>query len=76
VTWNPVTTPAGVKIVNYQVIVNRGTAIEHVLLAQRHRHFIPGQFLEPDTRTGGEVPAREESGNQTITALPSFRTSS
>ena len=35
---------------------------------------IPGEFLEPDTKTGGELLARESSGNQTITALPSFRT--
>jgi len=36
---------------------------------------IPGEFLEPGTATGGELLARDESGNQTITALPSFRTS-
>jgi hypothetical protein len=35
---------------------------------------IPGEFLEPATKTGGEVLAREKSRNQTITALPSFRT--
>jgi hypothetical protein len=35
---------------------------------------VPGEFLEPGTTTGGEVLAREKSGNQTITALPSFRT--
>ena len=35
---------------------------------------IPGEFLEPGTRTAGELLAREKSGNQTITAFPSFRT--
>jgi len=35
---------------------------------------IPGEFLRPATETGGEVLARERSGNQTITALPSFGT--
>ena len=36
---------------------------------------IPGEFLEPGTETGGEILARDKSGNQTITALPSFSTS-
>jgi hypothetical protein len=36
---------------------------------------IPGEFLEPGTETGGEILARDQSGNQTITALPSFSTS-
>jgi hypothetical protein len=35
---------------------------------------IPGAFLEPGTKTGGELLARERSGNQTITAFPAFRT--
>jgi hypothetical protein len=35
---------------------------------------IPGEFLKPGTETGGEVLAREKSGNQTITAFPPFRT--
>jgi hypothetical protein len=35
---------------------------------------IPGEFLQPATKTGGELLARERSRNQTITALPSFST--
>jgi hypothetical protein len=35
---------------------------------------IAGQVLEPGTELGGEVLAKDKNGNQTITALPSFRT--
>jgi hypothetical protein len=75
VTWEPVTRPAGVKIVSYQVIVNQGSReLSMYLPPSATSATIPGEFLEPGTKTGGEVLAREKSGNQTITALPSFRT--
>lgn len=75
VTWEPVTTPAGVKIVTYQVIVNQGTReLSMYVPASVTSVTIPGEFLAPGTKTGGEVLARERSGNQTITELPSFRT--
>ena len=75
VTWEPVTRPAGVKIVTYQVIVNQGgRELSMYLPPSATSATIPGEFLEPGTKTGGEVLAREKSGNQTITALPSFRT--
>ena len=75
VTWEPVTRPAGVKIVTYQVIVNQGDReLSMYLPPGATSATIPGEFLEPVTKTGGEVLAREKSGNQTITALPSFRT--
>jgi hypothetical protein len=75
VIWEPVTRPAGVKIVSYQVIVNQGSReLSMYLPPSATSATIPGEFLEPGTKTGGEVLAREKSGNQTITALPSFRT--
>src|SRR5215204_5894843 len=75
VTWEPVTTPADVKIATYQVIVNQGDReLSMYLPPSATSATIPGEFLESDTETGGEVLAREKSGNQTITALPSFRT--
>jgi hypothetical protein len=75
VTWEPVTRPAGVKIVSYQVIVNQGDRELSMYLPPGVTSVtIPGEFLESGTKTGGEVLAREKSGNQTITALPSFRT--
>jgi hypothetical protein len=75
VSWEPVTTPAGVQIVTYQVIVNQGDReLSMYVPADVTSVTIPGEFLEPGTKTGGEVLARDVSGNQTITALPSFST--
>lgn len=75
VTWEPVTRPRGVRIVTYQVIVNQGDReLSMYLPPDATSATIPGEFLEPDTRTDGELLARERSGNQTITAFPSFRT--
>jgi hypothetical protein len=75
VTWEPVTRPAGVKIATYQVIVSQGgRELSMYLPPTATSATIPGEFLEPGTETGGEVLAREKSGNQTITALPPFKT--
>jgi hypothetical protein len=75
VTWEPVTRPNGVKIITYQVIVNQGDReLSMYLPADATSATIPGEFLEPGTETGGELLAREKSGNQTITAFPAFRT--
>jgi hypothetical protein len=75
VTWKPVTRPSGVKIVTYQVIVKQGSReLSMYLPPDATSATIPGEFLEPGTETEGELLARERSGNQTITALPSFST--
>jgi hypothetical protein len=75
VTWELVTSPAGVDIVTYQVIVNQGgRELSMYLPSTATSATIPGEFLEPGTKAGGEVLARERSGNQTITEIPSFRT--
>ena len=75
VSWEPVTKPAGVHIVTYQVIVDQGDReLSMYVPPDVTGVTIPGEFLEPGTKTGGEVLARDVSGNQTITALPSFRT--
>jgi hypothetical protein len=74
-TWEPVTRPAGVDIVSYQVIVNQnGRELSMYLPPTATSVTIPAEFLEPGTKADGEVLARERSGNQTITELPSFRT--
>ena len=71
VTWDPVTTPAGVEIVTYQVIVEQGKReFSMYLPGDATSGTIPGEFLEPDTKTAGEVLARDKSGNQTITQFP------
>lgn len=75
VTWERVTKPAGVRIVTYQLIVSQGSReLSMYLPPSALSATIPGEFLEPATKTGGELLARERSGNQTITALPSFTT--
>jgi hypothetical protein len=76
VTWERVTRPAGVKIVTYQLIVEQGgRELSMYLPPDATSATVPGEFLEAGTATGGELLARERSGNQTITALPPFRTS-
>jgi hypothetical protein len=75
ITWEPVTSPAGVEIVRYIVIVDQGSrSVEFELDGSATSVDIPAQVLEPGQELGGEILAKEKSGNQTITALPSFRT--
>jgi hypothetical protein len=75
VMWEPVTRPPGVRIVSYQVIVNQGEReLSMYLPPAVTSATIPGEFLKAGTETGGEVLARDRSGNQTITELPPFRT--
>ena len=76
ISWEPVTKPVGVQIVTYQIIVNQGDReLSMYVPSDVTSVSIPGEFLEPGTDTGGEILARDKSGNQTITALPSFSTS-
>ena len=71
VTWEPVTKPAGVDIVTYEVIVEQGDrTFDMYLPGDATSATISGEFLEPNTKTAGEVLAREKSGNQTITQFP------
>jgi hypothetical protein len=75
VSWKPVTEPAGVEIVSYEVIVGQGDReLDMHLPPEVTSVSIPPEFLSPGTEGGGEVLAREKSGNQTITAMPSFTT--
>ena len=73
VTWEPVTRPAGVRIVTYQVIIEQGgRELSMYLPWTVTSATIAPEFLEPGAKAGGEVLARERSGNQTITEIPSF----
>jgi hypothetical protein len=75
ITWEPVTSPAGVEIVRYIVIVDQESrSVEFELDGSATSADIPAQVLEPGTEIGGEVLAKDKNGNQTITALPTFRT--
>ena len=69
IRWDPVVTPAGIEIDQYQVIVEGGEPLRHFDV------FVPGsvtsltvspEFLEPRTKYIFEVLAIEVNGNQTI----------
>jgi hypothetical protein len=72
IDWEPVTTPSGIEIVRYQVIVEN-EAVDPVrvfsvdLPAMVTEVQVSPQFLEPGTQYKFEVLAIEASGNQTIT---------
>lgn len=76
VQWQPVTEPAGIDIVAYQVIVETAKGPLRVsdvkLPATETELSVPAQFLAPATRYKVEVLAIERGGNQTITELPFF----
>jgi hypothetical protein len=76
IEWRPVTTPAGIDVVAYEVLVvaddsGLGTAertVDVTLLAPATHMAVPPNFLRP----GGykaEVLAIERSGNQTLTEV-------
>src|SRR5919108_1520910 len=74
VRWKPVTKPRGIKIVRYIVNMTQGNREMSMDLPRSATSAdIPPQFLKGANRGGGEVLAREKSGNQTIAAIPSFR---
>jgi hypothetical protein len=69
ISWDPVVTPAGIQIVQYEVIVEGGNPQRNFDV------FVPGnvtslqvspEFLEPHTKYIFEVLAIEANGNQTI----------
>ena len=77
VRWEPVTTPAGIRIVRYQVIVTSeggpGGSMRVDLPATATSAAIPPGFLARNAEYAVEVIARAASHNQTITEVP-FRT--
>ncbi len=74
--WLPVTTPAGVNVVAYQVLVvadapslgNPKRVFDVMLPGTATRLPVPAEFLLPGSYKG-EVLAIEESGNQTLTEV-------
>jgi hypothetical protein len=76
VRWEPVTSPAGIRIVRYQVIATAegvGGSFRVDLPAAATSAAIPAGFLARGAEYAVEVIARAASGNQTITEVP-FRT--
>jgi hypothetical protein len=72
VSWEPVTTPDGLEIVRYIVVVTQEDPERELsmdLLPGATSASIPAQFLNPSSETEVEVLAREKSGNQTITEV-------
>jgi Fibronectin type III domain len=70
ISWAPVTTPAGIRISRYQIIVEQphGERVLSVDVPARATSVtVPKEFLKPGTRYIFEVLAKEVSGNQTIT---------
>ena len=73
VSWEPVTTPAGVEIERYMVIVVQETLRRELsvdLAPDATSLSVPPEFLSPDPDTKVEVLARDVTGNQTITEVP------
>ena len=73
VQWAPVTTPAGIDIVGYQVLVVQETPELRVfsadLPASATKLSVPAEFVQPRTEYKVEVLAIEAGGNQTLTEL-------
>lgn len=77
IRWNPVTTPLGINIVGYQVIVERTDlprAFDIKLPSTAMSVTVPAEFLEPGTEYKFEVLAIEAGGNQTIAEGGPFNT--
>jgi len=72
VEWEPVTTPAGIQIAGYQVLVVDEDPLRVFsadLPATARRLPIPAEFLEARNEYKVEVLAIEVGGNQTLTEL-------
>ena len=69
IRWNPVTTPAGIQIAGYQVIVEKPdkSRTYTVNLGPAATSLsVPAEFLDPATSYLAEVLAIEKGGNQTL----------
>ena len=72
VTWEPVTEPAGITIVGYQVVVTREEPLRVLsagLPAGATRFPVPPEFLAEGGEYKVEVAAIDKSGNQTFTEV-------
>ncbi len=72
VQWDPVTSPRGVKIVDYEVILggDGGESVSVELPPTSTSFTVPSELLQPASEYAIEVLAREKSGNRTITEVP------
>jgi hypothetical protein len=80
--WRPVPAPEGGRIIGYQVLVERDTALKALPVVTLDvmmpptatRLRVPPGFLRPNTKYSWEILAIEKSGNQTLSSS-TFRTS-
>ena len=70
IAWNPVTTPAGIDVVGYEVIIEHDDfhVFDVKVPGTTTSVTVPPEFLQPATEYGFEVLAVDRGGNQTITA--------
>ncbi len=70
IAWNPVTTPAGIDVVGYEVIIDHDEfhVFDVKLPGTTTSVTVPPEVLQPATEYGFEVLAIDRGGNQTITA--------
>ena len=70
IAWNPVTTPAGIDVVGYEVVIEQDDfhVFDIKVPGTTTSVTVPPEFLQPATQYGFEVLAIDRSGNQTITA--------
>jgi hypothetical protein len=68
ISWLPVKSPAGIQILRYEVVIEKGGRTFDVDVPPGTTSVtVSKEFLKPGTRYLFEVLAREVSGNQTIT---------
>jgi hypothetical protein len=70
IRWHPVTTPAGVVIAGYRVVVGR---FEVTVPAETTSVTLPPELLERGAEYGFDVLSIEANGNQTL-STSSFST--
>jgi len=70
IAWSPVTTPAGIDIAGYEVVIEKDDfhVFDVKVPGTTTSVTVPPEFLEPGTEYGFEVLAIDKSGNQTITS--------
>lgn len=70
IAWNPVTTPAGIDIVGYEVVIEHDDfhVFDVKVPGTTTSVTVPPEFLQPDTEYVFEVLAIDKGGNQTITS--------
>lgn len=74
ISWDPVTTPRGIDITDYEIVVEEGDPAVHTfdvtVPSDTTSMTVPAAFLLRDRDYKVEVLAIERGGNQTLTEVP------